>query len=429
MSEWRIYPPPGDSHERLQKHSKRQPVNYTYKVGDQVFFLVSKKYNEIAFRKIDSQLSTNGTNQKGIMTGVVTKLIQLDHQVQGSDDVDKKHPNSKKIHVVVAVDSPVQPSGSTQSNTATVTLDEKDQQRFLQPDMTATTNNKTVVVMIQETTPFRQAVQFQLSQDGRSSKDRVLEIGCSTGELSKRIWNAGVEAWIGMDNSAEMIQKCSQQLEQHNISMKQRTNINAKFTALRIDPLLEPHRAYEETTQALGGPPTVICLDIGGNRDLLPVIELMSWVFQFFVVPDPSKDLAFADTTPRLVLIKSRALVRDILHEAAGNNSRNEYTTGLVRDGNEWFDTILKKLRQEETFHHDNQRIRPRQFKHPAKAPLAYSPIDGTTPICRYHNYHRNGCKKQHSCDTPCMFDHDHCHACRQQGHIALDCTERSNCY
>ncbi|CAN0401368.1 unnamed protein product, partial [Scytosiphon promiscuus] len=41
---------------------------------------------------------------------------------------------------------------------------------------------------------------------------------------------------------------------------------------------------------------------------------------------------------------------------------------------------------------------------------------------CRYHNYHKEGCKK----GDRCPFDHASCHWCLRTGHIALDCDDIS---
>lgn len=69
-------------------------------------------------------------------------------------------------------------------------------------------------------------------------------------------------------------------------------------------------------------------------------------------------------------------------------------------------------------------------YSHPKKVPLVLSPKD-STPICRYHNYHPDGCKKFHKRKdvktakedkVQCQYDHEHCHYCQQVGHVALDC-------
>jgi len=221
----------------------------------------------------------------------------------------------------------------------------------------------------------------------------------------------------------------------------------------------------------------------------------------------------------RMVIVKSRALVRTLLSECDDNDNDNDNghgddgrggfnnsnnnnlnptsnsnstsknvridsATGLIINGADWFNSSTCN------HHHNHCRCRKEKalfrrcdrFKHPLKAPLILSPNDDKTPICRYHNYHRDGCKlynrsktnkhnnniiinknginiKQESikahdingntnvdananafvattttniCTTDiCPFDHDYCHACRQLGHVAKDCLadETKCCY
>mmetsp|Transcript_17298 Transcript_17298/g.24431 ORF Transcript_17298/g.24431 Transcript_17298/m.24431 type:complete len:165 (+) Transcript_17298:56-550(+) len=60
----------------------------------------------------------------------------------------------------------------------------------------------------------------------------------------------------------------------------------------------------------------------------------------------------------------------------------------------------------------------PPKYNHPLRAPLA---LFKQIPICRYHNYHKHGCRK----GLHCPFDHTTCHWCLQSGHISLQCPGR----
>lgn len=139
-------------------------------------------------------------------------------------------------------------------------------------------------------------------------------------------------------------------------------------------------------------------------------------------------------------------------------------STGVVSGGPDWLASMI--IRTKATAHQReqhsakvrgydaaNSKHKLSAFKHPLKAPLVLSPRDGKTPICRYHNYHREGCKwyihnhgntkcnanknKNNSNNTngsapSCPFDHDHCHACLQLGHVAKDCPgihTQQSCY
>jgi hypothetical protein len=154
-----------------------------------------------------------------------------------------------------------------------------------------------------------------------------------------------------------------------------------------VDALIDPAKAEQECKKF--GDLSVIFIDIGGNRECINVLRMVSWVQETF-------------QTPRLIIVKSRELFHSIKSSASIDEG-----TGLIENGSDWF----RQRKQ--------QRALP---KHPLKAPMVMSPKDGTTPICRYHNYHKSGCSKQ----SVCPLDHDHCHACQKPGHIAKDCPKLS---
>jgi hypothetical protein len=313
------------------------------------------------------------------------------------------------------------------------------------------------VVLVEETLPFRQIVRFQL-HNHRRTKDRVLEIGCSTGELSKMVWKNHFEvppssaddlsassveekgpSWIGMDHSQEMIDRCQEQLDHHK-ALHASTARSYASKVVKIDALAEPKRASKEATtptELFGPCPTVVLIDIGGNRECGPVIKTLIWVLMAFG--------GIENSSLRMVIVKSRALVRQLLSDCGNsgaindrnnNNSNSNHDdiptldalSGIISRGTEWFDATHHKLLLV------GKNRFERLFKHPLKAPKVMSPVNGTTPICRYHNYHKGGCRLYNdrlTVATHCPLDHDHCHACLQRGHVAKNCPryETQSCY
>mmetsp|Transcript_56535 Transcript_56535/g.137237 ORF Transcript_56535/g.137237 Transcript_56535/m.137237 type:complete len:455 (-) Transcript_56535:138-1502(-) len=313
--------------------------------------------------------------------------------------------------------------------------------------------------------------------DGGGDGDHVLEVGCSSGGLSKLILQRRPLSWVGIDNSQEMIDRCQNYLKDvfvNNVKDTTRTKL------VKIDVISEPTRAYEEivnvatattttesstasssTTTFPSSSPTVIFVDIGGNRDDISVLKVLEWIFLSFLSGNRTDNESGQDTTPssstssslplRLVVVKSRALVESIQSSSLSDGEIEVSSTGVVSDGATWFhEAVTERV----------HNVRPPLPKHPLKAPMVFSPVgDGTTPICRYHNYHVKGCWKYNSVinrrrnnnnnnddddydEDPattrpkestsdgkdavnhvCPFDHDHCHACLQRGHKARDCS------
>jgi SAM-dependent methyltransferase len=221
------------------------------------------------------------------------------------------------------------------------------------------------VVVMPETNHFR-AMAYQAQ-----AIDNVLEIGCSSGETS-RLLIPRVSSWVGLDTSDDMIEQC----RHHTVA--DRNNL-----VVKVDALIDPNKALASAKTF--GTPNVVFVDIGGNRETINVLRMISWVLESFA--------------PRLVVVKSKELVHSI--QSIPNVDAR---TGLVPNGDKWF----------QQQHMITKRAMP---KHPLRAPLTMSPKDGTTPICRYYNYHKEGCSKLN-----CPFDHVHCHACQQAGHIASQC-------
>lgn len=493
-------------------------VWYEYRAGDQVLVVDSDRTNRERVPP-DGAVVASAAAPRG-RPGLQGTVVRVEHEMPPStsspstpkdrveDNVASKMAGRRRRYPLVHVKAPSSSSSSLQSSLpsssvlsddghgggthfdeATLSFDPKEQQRLLQPMLcVATAASATAaapperaarcdppagpppvtVVLVRETAPFRQLVR-QLR-----SADRVLEIGCSTGELSKRVVPL-VDSWVGLDVSQGMVDRCTRQLapsdsgpnrggqgggadggqDDHparsdpNTATRQQQG-HRRIKIVKVDALVEPQRAFQEATTPFG-PPTVIFVDIGGNRECLPVLQILSWVFASFyptAIPDSGADShsasqqggAPSSNGVRLVMIKSREMV-ELMKSAildTGSSVRIDPRTGVATDGHAWFVAACKDQRQVQQQQQQQERSTARmtlpRLRHPLKAPLVLSPADQVTPICRYHNYHRDGCKlmrttndtqSEQDCDggsgTYCALDHEHCHACRERGHVAKD--------
>jgi len=255
-----------------------------------------------------------------------------------------------------------------------VTILVADQHGLLLPDWRATRDEEpsTIVVVTPETKDFRHLVVGYITPT-----DRVLEIGCSSGEASVLMWPT-CQSWVGFDTSEEMLGMCKTALDAWSAP-----SIKKEYHPVIMNALVDSEKARIEACRF--GVPTVVACDIGGNRELVNVLRMISWAMEEF--------------EPKLILIKSRELTNAL---ESSSLSTIDTDTGLVDMGQDWF-----------------QANRPKHAmpKHPKKAPLVMSPADPNKPICRYYNYHKNGCHKK-----DCPLDHEHCHFCKEKGHIGREC-------
>mmetsp|Transcript_715 Transcript_715/g.1313 ORF Transcript_715/g.1313 Transcript_715/m.1313 type:complete len:232 (-) Transcript_715:52-747(-) len=193
----------------------------------------------------------------------------------------------------------------------------------------------------------------------------------------------------------------------------------------------EQDRTCQPNDMANNKDPTVVFVDIGGNRDASSVVKMVDWVLRTF------------SSSLRLVVIKSEELVDQHLLDHLNKTSQPSQSqpqrpmmgkvqdNGIIVDGQEWFGQLMHQ------YHPKTTTIvsPPIMYTHPLKAPLVQI-IPGiismdnhdnssniSIAICRYHNYHKQGCRKHSS--GKCTLDHHHCHWCLQTGHIALACPGR----
>jgi SAM-dependent methyltransferase len=232
------------------------------------------------------------------------------------------------------------------------------------------TKDTTKIIITAETNHYRNLAASHVASD-----DRVLEIGCSTGQASLIITKIASE-WVGLDISETMIDRCRAQK-----SLKK---------AFCVDAIKDTEKTLEIVQNNLTSTPTVVFVDIGGNRELEGVLQILSWVLSTFVCT-------------KLVIVKSRALVSKLDSECPGSSN-----TGEILGATKWFQSEF-------------QILDTKLPSHPLQASLKYSPLAPEKPICRYHNYHPDGCKRFKD-NQQCELDHEHCHHCREKGHTALLC-------
>lgn len=250
------------------------------------------------------------------------------------------------------------------------------QLKRLIPLLTGKSTLQQKIIVTSETKPYRNLAASQITK-----KDHVLEIGCSTGE-SSIILSKYSASWIGFDNSDRIISQCQAKFHSDDTG---RAISNCVY---KVDAMAEPVRARDLVKNF----PTAIFIDIGGNRDLDGVLKMISWGLQSF--------------DPRLIVVKSRELVKKMLNSDSIDSTQLPSSNGFTVDGTEWFNQLVKK-------------ISLKVPTHPLQAERRCVPST-ETPICRYHNYHPEGCKKHKFGE--CDFDHVFCHFCLEKGHVARLC-------
>jgi hypothetical protein len=169
----------------------------------------------------------------------------------------------------------------------------------------------------------------------------------------------------------------------------------------KVDAFADPKGAFSLATGNHETYPTVVLIDIGGNRELEGVARMIRWV-----------QVAFAKHPPRAIIIKSKELTQE-LH----TNLRD----GIINDAQDW---LIQFLQNNNSMKNVSLKSPPPpSYSHPLQAPLVISPKDNKTPICRFHNYHVEGCKRYNNECSECPLDHDYCHWCKRIGHVARECS------
>jgi hypothetical protein len=217
---------------------------------------------------------------------------------------------------------------------------------------------------------------FRLLAQTQDIGESVLEIGCSTGQTSRILWQR-CDQWMGWDTGQALVDKLRDE-----IVTKTKDHRCTALTCCKIDAIIDPENAWKLVNDHFGQTSRglTVLIDIGGDREVNAVAKILQWALE---LPN-NKEL-------RLVIIKSEKMF-------------------ALEDPLNWFLTQQDRSVLIKTFP-----------SHPLKAPKRCSPQDPTLPVCRYYNYHKEGCKK----GAVCELDHTHCHWCLRAGHIALNCPDR----
>jgi SAM-dependent methyltransferase len=319
-----------------------------------------------------------------------------------------------------------------------------------------------LLVLCHSTNSYRQCVAAQVA-----STDHVLEVGCSTGATSQ-IVASKTASLVCFDTSPNMV-----------ATTQAAVPIADCYC---IDALSDPLVAAEHCRKS-GRVFTVILIDIGGNRELEAVIRMLEWVQAHILPIEDSSSTVTAIASPQslpLIIVKSEALTEAWQSQAAPSASQTDSnslkftsepkmeSTSELKDTRvkTWWNTCLEMAHSSSQDCNSNatnnaltsatesvadtHHPKRRKIRHPLQAPCRMVPdnnknMDGETRIntndddpgrviCRYHNYHPRGCARFNQAKEnatgdgdnekrkECPYDHTHCHACLQAGHIARYC-------
>ena len=351
---------------------------------------------------------------------------------EGVNEIETKKSGDKRLHVKIPITG--RAKQTPEKGTAAIEDEHSFYTASFRPVRLVSifdTSVNNTVILTKTTDKYRLLAASQLNQN-----DHVLEIGCSNGECSlviSKYVNEG--SLIGFDVSQEMIAQAEGKMSTDSINNTGHDHVHFHT----VDPFTQSRKALLLSTveeKSLGAreekvedtnekksernKPTVVFIDIGGNRDLDSVIRMLAWVKSSF--------------SPRLIIIKSEEMAQRMEDDNEKNQKSSDEPEnkrlklcsisiepdGRIRNGEDWFTfrlnelTSKSSLKENSTYAVNNSAPK---FSHPKKAPLSLSPVDEKTPICRYYNYHKNGCHQSN-----CPYDHNHCHWCLQRGHIASNC-------
>ncbi|KAL3781356.1 hypothetical protein HJC23_013440 [Cyclotella cryptica] len=296
----------------------------------------------------------------------------------------------------------------------------------------------TLILLTPDTTNYRQLAVAHVRSD-----DKVLEIGCSYGgctalllrrliqlrsvdttcsactkdsgasssKISIREDTPASGVIVAFDTGSDMVEQTRQSLQAElklvsSVHSPQKQSELEKVysdmaTVHKIDAFADPKGAFSLATRNHEIYPTVILIDIGGNRELEGVARMIHWV-----------QGAFSRQPPRAIIIKSKELTQEL---------HSHLQDGIVTHAQDWLIDFLQINNSVNSIPLKSQP--PPSYSHPLQAPLVLSPKDNTTPICRFHNYHAEGCKRYNDECSECPLDHDYCHWCKRNGHVARECS------
>jgi len=435
--EWRLYPY-ASANSSIDTHDK---PSLHFNHGDEVF-IRPKSNNEYGKRgKIIKDLHPTTQNQDDSNDRIIVELQPCPYYRKQMNLTKASDDNYNKNDI-----SPVPYRSSFRRNRLI-----RRYRKTTRHNGNTKTTQPCIILVTETTNYYRHLASSQINEN-----DHVLEIGCSNGECSLIIAKY-CNQFIGFDTSTQMIQEAKEKVDNKKYKHSNHT-INAdRVEFYNIDPFNDPKKA---SNLARGS--NVVFIDIGGNRDLASVLKMIQWsimnVGNNENEPSSSSPSSLSSTL-ELIVIKSEELFRRLQSDIDSKKSmgsalssvdkeiafkkikqeRQIYlsdSTGIIENCELWFQRELENISSTTMLKTKNTRSNnidshemllvssssttngPPKYSHPLKAPMAVCPVDGHTPICRYFNYHKNGCKK-----SKCEFDHEHCHWCLQKGHIALHCT------
>lgn len=310
----------------------------------------------------------------------------------------------------------------------------------------------------------------------------IVEIGCSTGKctsvlydtLSSHSHKKGSKdeeenqdhhkeckrLIVALDISKQMIQMAKKEIKSKKGSCDES---KVKVHLVKVDPFVSPNYVHQMVRSIYSSScqnkepqeykenerksiADVVFIDIGGNREGNSVLSLMLWVMEAF--------------HPRLIVVKSEELYTDA-HNFLKKNKENDIEISPDASLNSWWLELKKQRDNDIIVKNDSKNVdivvqnkkrktessvssisneskqSCRIIPHPYKVPMVKNPVTQQV-ICRYHNYHKDGCKRYKQSlnqETPssssksetkssnhCPYDHVTCHNCLEAGHIARDC-------
>ena len=206
--------------------------------------------------------------------------------------------------------------------------------------------------------------------------------------------------FLGLDNSFECVSHCRKLLPTGRFE-----RVDALADHAGLLAVLESER------------PTIVVVDVGGNRGLADVTELIERVVAGVT---RSPEVATKPGVPALlILVKSESLVEELrksLPEQGASFQTDQGQQTMIRCPHGWWAHMRARCMAEgdKAAGIDRHRLRP-----PTWYPQRAGP-DGRL-MCRFHNYDvTQGCKR----GDRCSLDHVHCHYCMRAGHAAHACTE-----
>ena len=216
-------------------------------------------------------------------------------------------------------------------------------------DVAGDGKSSTTVVLTPDTVSYR-----LLASSHVRVADRVLEIGCSTGECTALVLRRllllhqqrmRIEAnenlrflggLVAFDTSNEMIDMARRRTGDEYGSLAKTGRVEDIVKLHNCDALMDTKGRAVSLASDGGRHPDVVLVDIGGNRELHGVVRMINWV-----------KMSFQKTPPRLIIVKSEVLVES-LHGTEQRGDKDDESQpnslvlpdGIIQNGQEWFDSL-----------------------------------------------------------------------------------------